>query len=69
MIDECEDPRWNDIDREESKNSKKKPVSMPLCPPQIPHGLIRARTRASANNEFARHVIFSIYVLLSLRYS
>jgi hypothetical protein len=25
-----------------------KPVPMPLCPPQIPHGLIRDRTRASA---------------------
>jgi hypothetical protein len=25
-----------------------KPVPVPLCPPQIPHGLPRARTRASA---------------------
>jgi hypothetical protein len=25
-----------------------KPVSVPLCPPQIPHGLTRDRTRASA---------------------
>jgi hypothetical protein len=25
-----------------------KPVSMPLCPPQIPYGLTRARTRDSA---------------------
>jgi hypothetical protein len=25
-----------------------KPVPAPLCPPQIPHGLTRARTRASA---------------------
>jgi hypothetical protein len=25
-----------------------KPVPVPLCPPQIPHGLIRDRTRASA---------------------
>jgi hypothetical protein len=25
-----------------------KPVPVPLCPPQIPHGLIRSRTRASA---------------------
>jgi hypothetical protein len=25
-----------------------KPVSVPLCPPQIPHGLTRAQTRASA---------------------
>jgi hypothetical protein len=25
----------------------KKPVPVPLCPPQIPHGLTRDRTRAS----------------------
>jgi hypothetical protein len=25
-----------------------KPVPAPLCPPQIPHGLAQARTRASA---------------------
>jgi hypothetical protein len=25
-----------------------KPVPVPLCPPQIPHGLTRDRTRASA---------------------
>jgi hypothetical protein len=24
------------------------PVAVPLCPPQIPHGLTRARTRVSA---------------------
>jgi hypothetical protein len=34
--------RWNEIDREKSK-----PVPVPLCPPQIPHGLTRDRTRAS----------------------
>jgi hypothetical protein len=27
---------------------REKPVPVPLCPPQIPHGLTRARTRASA---------------------
>jgi hypothetical protein len=27
-----------------------KPVPVPLCPPQISHGLTRARTRASANH-------------------
>jgi hypothetical protein len=26
---------------------REKPVPVPLCPPQIPHGLTRARTRAS----------------------
>jgi hypothetical protein len=25
-----------------------KPIPLPLCPPQIPHGITRARTRASA---------------------
>jgi hypothetical protein len=32
--------RWNEIERG-------KPVPVPLCPPQIPHGLTRDRTRAS----------------------
>jgi hypothetical protein len=27
---------------------ERKPVPVPLCPPQIPHGLTRNRTRASA---------------------
>jgi hypothetical protein len=31
-----------------SRRSPRKPVPVPLCPPQIPHGLIRAWTRASA---------------------
>jgi hypothetical protein len=31
--------RWNEIDRGKRKNSGKKPVPVPLCPPQIPHGL------------------------------
>jgi hypothetical protein len=30
--------RWNETDREEPKNSGGKPVPVPLCPPQIPHG-------------------------------
>jgi hypothetical protein len=30
------------------KNSEKKPVPVPLCPPQFPHWLTRARTRAFA---------------------
>jgi hypothetical protein len=30
------------------KYSGEKPVPMPLCPPQIPHGLTRDRTRACA---------------------
>jgi hypothetical protein len=33
---------------ENRRTLRKKPVPVPLCPPQIPHGLIRTRTRASA---------------------
>jgi hypothetical protein len=37
------------IDRGKPKNSeKKKPIPVSLCPPQIPHGLTRAQTRAFA---------------------
>jgi hypothetical protein len=32
--------QWNETDRG-------KPVPVPLCPPQIPHGLTRDRNRAS----------------------
>jgi hypothetical protein len=34
---------WQGITEELGKN----PVPVPLCPPQIPHGLIQVRTRAS----------------------
>jgi hypothetical protein len=40
--------RWNEIDRGKPKYSGGKPVPMSLCPPQIPHGLTRDRTLASA---------------------
>jgi hypothetical protein len=40
--------RWNEIDRGKPKYSGEKPVPVPLCPSQIPHGLTRDRTRASA---------------------
>jgi hypothetical protein len=40
--------RWNEIDRGKPKYSGEKPVPAPLCPPQIPHGTTRDRTRASA---------------------
>jgi hypothetical protein len=30
---------WNYADRGKLKNSGKKPVPVPLCPSQIPHGL------------------------------
>jgi hypothetical protein len=39
--------RWNELDRGKPKYSGKKSVSVPLCLPQIPHGLTRDRTRAS----------------------
>jgi hypothetical protein len=32
----------------ENEVLRKKPVPVPLCPPQIPHDLTRARTRAAA---------------------
>jgi hypothetical protein len=39
---------WNETDRGKPKYSGQKPVPVPLCPPQIPHGLTRDWTRASA---------------------
>jgi hypothetical protein len=39
--------RWNLIDGGKPKYSGEKPVPVPLCPPQIPHGLTRDRTQAS----------------------
>jgi hypothetical protein len=33
---------------EKIEATEEKPVPVPLCPPQIPHGLTRDRTRASA---------------------
>jgi hypothetical protein len=33
--------RWNEIDRGKPKYSGEKPVPVPLCPPQIPHGQTR----------------------------
>jgi hypothetical protein len=40
--------RWNESDRGKPKYLGKKSVPVPLCPPQIPHGCTRDRTRASA---------------------
>ena len=39
---------WNESDRGKPKYSGGKPVPVSLCPPQIPHGLTRDRTRVSA---------------------
>jgi hypothetical protein len=47
QIYECGEPRWNVIDGVNPKNSWDKPVPVSFCPPQIPHGLTRVRTRAS----------------------
>jgi hypothetical protein len=30
-----------------NQSIQRKPAAMPLCPPQIPHDLIRARTQAA----------------------
>jgi hypothetical protein len=39
--------RWNDILTGEDLRTRRKAVPVPLCLPQIPHLLTRARTRAS----------------------
>jgi hypothetical protein len=38
VIYEYGEPWWNDSDRGNPKNLEKKPVTVPLCPPQIAHG-------------------------------
>jgi hypothetical protein len=38
----------DEIDRGKTEVLGEKPVPVPLCPPQIPHGLTRDRTQASA---------------------
>jgi hypothetical protein len=52
MLHESRQPQWNAVDSGKPKNSWEKPVPVPLCPPQIPHGLTRARTRASAARDW-----------------
>jgi hypothetical protein len=42
MIHELGDPWWNDTDRGKTEELGGKPVPVPLCPPQCPHGLIHA---------------------------
>jgi hypothetical protein len=42
MIYEYKEPRWNDTDRGKPKNSGKKRIPVPLCPPQILYGVTRA---------------------------
>jgi hypothetical protein len=40
MVYESGEPWWNDIDRK-TEELGEKPVPVPLCPQQIPHGLTR----------------------------
>jgi hypothetical protein len=56
--------RWNEIDR-------RKPVPVPLCPRQIPHGLTRDRTRASAvrGRRLTAWAMARPYVTLCVSYS
>jgi hypothetical protein len=39
VIFECREPRWNDTDREKKKTSREKLAPVPVCPPDITHGL------------------------------
>jgi hypothetical protein len=32
-----------------NRNTRRKPASVPLCPPQIPHDLTQVRTREAGN--------------------
>ena len=44
----CNGAPVDEIDRGKTEVLGEKPVPVPLCPPQIPHGLTRDRTQASA---------------------
>jgi hypothetical protein len=44
---------WNGILTGKTEELGEKPVPVPLCPPQIPHGFTRARARASATNNLS----------------
>jgi hypothetical protein len=47
MMYEHGEPCWNNIDRWKLKKLGEKPVPVPLCSPQISHGLTQVRTQAS----------------------
>ena len=47
--------RWNDSDRKKTNVLREKLVPLPLCLPQIPHGLTWHQTRPSAV-PFSRHI-------------
>jgi hypothetical protein len=44
--------RWNEIDRGKTEVPVGKPVPVPLCPPQIPHGLSWDRNRVPSPRLF-----------------
>jgi hypothetical protein len=48
IIYEYGDLQWNDIIDGKTEEPRVKHAPVPLCSPQIPHGLTRARTQASA---------------------
>jgi hypothetical protein len=48
VIYKHEQPWWNGSDWGKPNNAETKPVPVPLCPSQIPHGLTPARNRTSA---------------------
>jgi hypothetical protein len=53
--------RWNEIDRGKPKYSGKKPVPVPLCPPQILHGLILVLLKVNCHSFI---VIFYIIIII-----
>jgi hypothetical protein len=48
MIYEYGEPQWNDDTDWRNERNRRKPVPVPLYPPQIPHWVTRARTPAFA---------------------
>jgi hypothetical protein len=48
MIDDAECGAVGGMIGRRNRSAQRKPAPVPLCPPQIPHDLIRARTRAAA---------------------
>jgi hypothetical protein len=51
MMYEDGESRWNYIDRGKLNNSGRKPVPVPACPPQIPHGLV----------DLSKHILWDRY--------
>jgi hypothetical protein len=51
MMYEYGGPQWNDTDRENEELGEE-PVSVPLCPLQIPHGLTQAEPGPPGDSPF-----------------